>query len=94
MFDPQDTPRVFATPIGVDFSRAVVAGIAERMAGAPPEALARVEVYVNTARTQRRLREIYAQSGPGFLPRIRCWTGSPSLRRARRSMVCPTRWPT
>ncbi len=74
MFDPQDTPRVFATPIGVDFSRAVVAGIAERMAGAPPEALARVEVYVNTARTQRRLREIYAQSGPGFLPRIRLIT--------------------
>lgn len=74
MFEPQDAPRVFATPLGVDFSRAVVAGIAERLAGQTPEALARVEVYVNTARTQRRLRAIYAETGPGFLPRIRLIT--------------------
>jgi ATP-dependent helicase/nuclease subunit B len=37
----------------------------------PPEAIARVEVLVNTARLQSRLREALMAQGPGFLPRIR-----------------------
>ena len=74
MFDPMDSPRVMATPLGVDFSTALVEGIAERLAGQPPEAIARVELYVNTARTQRRLKALYEARGAGFMPRIRLVT--------------------
>lgn len=74
MFDPTDTPRVFATPLGVDFTAALVRGVAARLQGQAPEALARVEIYVNTARTQRRLQAIYAAHGAGFLPRIKLVT--------------------
>ena len=74
MFDRSDTPRVFATPLGVDFTAALVRGVAKRLSGQPPEALARVEIYVNTARTQRRLRAIYADHGAGFLPQIKLVT--------------------
>ena len=41
-----DGPRVFALPPGVDFSRALVAGLDARLAGQPPEAMARVEIWV------------------------------------------------
>ena len=74
MFEPQDTPRLFATPLGTDFSHALLDGLAARLQGLPPEALARVDLYVNTARTQRRLRALYAERGAGFLPRIRLIT--------------------
>ncbi|MFO7921692.1 MAG: double-strand break repair protein AddB [Nioella sp.] len=70
--DPR--PHVYATPLGVDFSAALVTGIAARLHDQPPEVLARVEIYVNTTRTQRRLRALYAGSGAGFLPRIRLVT--------------------
>ena len=74
MFDATPTPRVFATPLGVDFTAALVRGVAERLTGQPPHALARVEIYVNTTRTQRRLRAIYAEKGAGFLPQIKLVT--------------------
>ncbi|PIV74785.1 MAG: double-strand break repair protein AddB [Rhodobacteraceae bacterium CG17_big_fil_post_rev_8_21_14_2_50_65_11] len=74
MFETGPPPRVYATPLGVDFSTALVTGIENRLLGQPPEALARVEIYVNTARTQRRLRALYADRGAGFLPRIRLVT--------------------
>lgn len=74
MFDPTDSPRVFATPLGVDFSAALVAGLDARLQGQPPEALGKVALFVNTARTQRRLRALYEQRGAGFLPRIRLIT--------------------
>lgn len=74
MFEPSDTPRLFALPPGADFPRALVAGLHARMAGQPPEALARVELYVNTRRMQRRIRELFAQEGALLLPRIRLVT--------------------
>ncbi|MFC2970004.1 double-strand break repair protein AddB [Acidimangrovimonas pyrenivorans] len=74
MFDPSETPRLFALPPGADFPRAFVAGLRTRMAGQPPEALARVVLYVNTRRMQRRIREIFAEQGAALLPRIRLVT--------------------
>jgi len=71
MFEPKDTPRVFATPLGVDFCAAVINGLDKALAGQGPEALARVEIHVANARMQRRLQALYAQRGPGLLPRIR-----------------------
>ena len=42
MFEAGPTPRLFALPPGADFPRAVVAGLRARLAGRPPDALARV----------------------------------------------------
>ena len=74
MFEPTATPRVFALPPGTDFPEALAAGLTERMRGQPPEALARVELFVNTRRMQRRVKDILTQSGALLLPRIRLVT--------------------
>ena len=71
MFDPADRPRVFALPPGADFPTLLAQGLRERLIGHPPESMARVEVLVNTARMQARLRAALIAQGPGFLPRIR-----------------------
>ncbi|WP_224816349.1 double-strand break repair protein AddB [Hasllibacter sp. MH4015] len=71
MFETLPTPHVFATPLGVDFCAALIDGLDAQLNGQPPHALARVEVHVANARMQRRLQTLYAQRGPGLLPRIR-----------------------
>ena len=73
MFDGP-APRLFALPPGADFPAELVAGLKERMAGTSPEAMARVELYVNTRRMQRRVRDLFARSGALLLPRIRLVT--------------------
>ena len=74
MFEPSAAPRVFGLAPGVDFPQALVAGLRDRLHGAPPEAMARVELIVNTRRMQRRLRDIFDAGPPSFLPRIRLIT--------------------
>ncbi|NIZ11791.1 double-strand break repair protein AddB [Phaeobacter sp. HF9A] len=76
MFNPHETsPRLFAVPCGVDFPRALVEGLSQRCANQPPEALARVELILNTARMQRRVRQLF-DSGPAcLLPRISLLSG-------------------
>ncbi len=71
LFEAADAPRIFATTLGIDFCAALLAGLDARLAGHPPEALARVEVHVANARMQRRLQSLYLARGAGFLPRIR-----------------------
>ncbi|WP_051508374.1 double-strand break repair protein AddB [Roseicyclus elongatus] len=71
LFDHEAAPRLFATPIGVDFCAALIVGLDARLATQPPEAIARVEIHVANARLQRRIQTLYAERGPGFLPRIR-----------------------
>ncbi|MCU0900600.1 MAG: double-strand break repair protein AddB [Cypionkella sp.] len=70
MFTP-DEARLFGLAPGVDFPVALVAGLRQRMLGQPPEAMARVTLYLNTARMRRRVAQIFAQGGAGFLPRLR-----------------------
>ncbi len=74
MFEPATTPRLFGLPPGADFPRAVAAGLRARLAGAPPEALARVEIFANTRRMQRRLHAALAADGALLLPRLRLIT--------------------
>ncbi|WP_425051037.1 double-strand break repair protein AddB [Psychromarinibacter sp. S121] len=74
MFDPTPGPRIFGLPPGADFPRAVVDGLLARMAGQPPEALARVEIFVNTRRMQRRMKELFDNGPARLLPRIRLVT--------------------
>jgi ATP-dependent helicase/nuclease subunit B len=74
-------PHIFGLPPGVDFPEALVAGLRDRIAGQPPEAMARITLYLNTARMRRRVTEIFTQSSAGFLPRLRLVTdlGAESL---------------
>ncbi|TMM52587.1 double-strand break repair protein AddB [Sulfitobacter sabulilitoris] len=74
MFDRGATPRVFGLAPGVDFPRALVDGLTARMAGQPPEAMARVQVIVNTERMARRLRMLFDDGPALLLPRIRLIT--------------------
>ncbi|HVH01611.1 MAG TPA: double-strand break repair protein AddB [Amaricoccus sp.] len=71
LFPASEGPRVFGLPPGVDFAAALVAGLDARLAGQPPEAVARVEIWVNTRRAQRALAAAFAATGPRLLPRIR-----------------------
>ncbi len=74
LFEAGDTARVFGLPPGVDFPRAVIAGLTERLSALPPEALARIELFVNTGRMQRRLRALFDAGPARLLPRIRLVT--------------------
>lgn len=89
MFSPQDTPRVFALPLGVDFAGQFVVGLHARMAGQPPEAWARVQVYVNTRRSARRLEELLSVGGAMILPDIRVITALASDRMVPLSRAIP-----
>lgn len=71
MFEAAHTPRLFGIAPGADFPVELARGLRRRMADAPPHAMAQVEVIVNTARMQTRLREALIAQGPGFLPSIR-----------------------
>lgn len=79
LFAPRPGPRLFATPPGVDFAMALVDGLRGRLKGHPPEAMARVELFVNTRRMQRRIQALFDQGPPGFLPRIRLLTNPEHL---------------
>jgi ATP-dependent helicase/nuclease subunit B len=72
--DRAHTPRVFAQPLGSDFPSAVVAGLRARLAAEQPEAMARTTLLVNTTRMMRRIRSLFADGAPGFLPRMRLVT--------------------
>lgn len=74
MFDPTDTPRVFGLAPGVDFPAALIDGLRQRLEGEPPEAMAKVDLIVNTQRMRRRMRHIFDAGPPGFMPRIRLVT--------------------
>ncbi len=74
MFEPHDKPRVFAIAPGVDFPRALVSGLLARHTGKPPEALARVELIVNTRRMARRIHALFDDGPALLLPRIRLIT--------------------
>jgi len=74
MFDPSTTPRVFGVPIGSDFAQSFVDGLLERFNKQPPEALARVEVFVNTRRMERRIHDLLLHRGAMLLPQIRVIT--------------------
>lgn len=69
MFD-RPGRRVFALPPGADFPADIMHGLQDRLAGQPPEAMAAVQLYVNTARMRRRIVDLFCATGAGFLPRI------------------------
>ncbi|MEZ5793392.1 PD-(D/E)XK nuclease family protein [Albidovulum sp.] len=74
MFAPDDGPRLFALPPGVDFPRAFVAGLLARGSGLAPEELARATVYLNSGRMLRRVRAAFDDLGAVLVPRLRVVT--------------------
>jgi len=66
-------PRLFAVPPGADFAMELARGLRARLADAPPEALARVELTLNTRRAARAVTAAFEDQGGAaiFLPRIR-----------------------
>ncbi|MFK7868216.1 MAG: double-strand break repair protein AddB [Roseobacter sp.] len=70
MFETGSTPRVFGVAPGVDFPQALVDGLRKKVQNKPPEALARVDVIVNTTRMKRRMTQIFNDGPPLLLPRI------------------------
>lgn len=74
MFEPSDSPRLFALPPGVDFPVALIAGLEARLEGAAPEEWARVELFVNTRRMKRRILDAFDAGPARLLPRVRLVT--------------------
>lgn len=72
--DDAPGPNLFHVPLGMDYPAAVVAGLRARLSDAPPEAMARVTLLVNTRRMERRLTALFQEGPAGFAPRIRLLT--------------------
>ncbi len=70
MFERSQKPRLFGIPPGVDFPAALLEGLRRRMEGKPPEAFAKIEIYVNTRAMRKRLGELFTQGPTALLPRI------------------------
>ena len=65
-------PRLFALPPGADFASEFARGLRARMGGAAPEAMARVEIMVNTRRGSRAIEDALVDSAQrsALLPRL------------------------
>ncbi|SFS19831.1 double-strand break repair protein AddB [Yoonia litorea] len=74
MFDQSSKPRIFGMPPGIDFAESLVRGLENRCGDYNPADWARVEIFVNTARMQRRIRAVFDAGPARLLPRIRLIT--------------------
>ncbi|MBT8000336.1 MAG: double-strand break repair protein AddB, partial [Planktomarina temperata] len=70
MFEDRPKFRVFGTYAGQAFPDILLEGLTTRLQGAAPEDWARVEVYVNTRRMQRRLAELFLQGPARLMPKF------------------------
>lgn len=70
MFEDLGAARVFALPPGVDFPRELIRGLRGRLKGQPPDAMARVELIVNTRRMARRVRDLFDAGPACLLPKV------------------------
>ena len=74
MFEPSTSPRIFSSGLGIDFAQNLVDGLTARCHDLASADWARIEIYVNTTRMQRRIREVFDAGPPMLLPRIRLIT--------------------
>ena len=96
LFDTTTGPRVFALPPGADFPDALIDGLITRADG-DPALIGRTEIFVNTQRMRRRLRELF-DSGPARLvPAAAVGHGTrpvntPARRSCRHHARCVANW--
>jgi ATP-dependent helicase/nuclease subunit B len=74
MFTETDKPRIYGLPCGVRFPFALKDGLMERLKLQSPEALARVEIFVNSSRMRKDLTLAFDDGHTHFLPKIRLIT--------------------
>ncbi|MEM7439861.1 MAG: double-strand break repair protein AddB [Pseudomonadota bacterium] len=79
MFDPTDSARVFAIPLGQDFSASFADGLMSRVQHQPPEVLARTLILTNSARTGAAIKSALSVSGARLLPQIQTLDRVPDL---------------
>jgi ATP-dependent helicase/nuclease subunit B len=65
---------IFGLPPGTDFPRQLVQGLRVQMQGHPPEAMARITLFVNTQRMRRAILGHLTDGGATLLPKIRLVT--------------------
>ncbi|NKB29299.1 MAG: double-strand break repair protein AddB [Rhodobacteraceae bacterium] len=65
--------RIFGLPPGADFPQALIDGLVERACG-DPTLLGRTEIFVNTQRMRRRLRDLFDAGPARLVPRLRLVT--------------------
>lgn len=82
MFNHDKGPHIFGLAPGVDFGQGLIEGLLARVKTMTPDALARVEIFVNTRRMQRRLRDLFDAGPAMLLPRIRLVTDLAGLPTA------------
>ena len=70
LFSTQETPRVFGTQSNQNFPEALLEGLTKRLEGCPPEEWAKVVIYVNTRRMQRRISQLFLNGPARLLPTI------------------------
>ena len=70
----EDRFGLFQLPPGADFAADFARGLIRRYASQPPEALARVTVYLNSERMRRRVTEALTSAGARLLPRLKIVT--------------------
>ena len=70
MFEDRPKFRVYGTYAGQAFPDTLLEGLSTRLQVAAPEDWARVEVYVNTRRMQRRLAELFLQGPARLMPKF------------------------
>jgi double-strand break repair protein AddB len=74
MFKPSAKPRVFGLPSGADFAADLVAGLLDFAGDMPVQDFAKIQIFVNTTRMQRRIKDVFDAGPPRLLPRIRLIT--------------------
>ena len=90
MFSAQRSPRIFGTHSGQEFPATLLEGLNERLQNSPPKDWARVEVYVNTRRMQRRLSELFLKGPARLMPKIHLVTDlAKNLRLTELPMPVP-----
>ena len=90
MFSAQRSPRIFGTHSGQEFPATLLEGLNERLQHSPPKDWARVEVYVNTRRMQRRLSELFLKGPARLMPKIHLVTDlAKNLRLTELPMPVP-----
>ena len=62
---------IFALPPGADFPAALVDGLLARYGDSAPEDFARIRLWLNTRRMERRVTALFRDRGPRLLPSIR-----------------------
>ena len=63
-------PRIYRIPSGLPFAQAFVRGLQARLDGMPPEAMARIQVFVSAKGEVKSLRQAFCSAGVMLLPAI------------------------